>query len=79
MKVEILRDKKGEPIGYTIKGETPEEILKAGIIRDMYFWRMGEHYPKYSGRSGGDDSKNDPGTLHWIAENKSKEYWDNKD
>lgn len=65
MKVDLIKDENGQPIGWEMTGDTPEEIKKLGTIRDLQFWGVNEYAIDYSGRRGGDDSLKDPGTLSW--------------
>lgn len=65
MKVDIIRDENGKAIGWNMTGETPEEIKKVGIIRDLQFWGFEETGIVYAGREDGDDKAGNPGTLKW--------------
>ena len=65
MLVELVRNEQGKVIGWTMKGESPEEIDKLGYIRDLTFWGFDSTSIVYAGRSGGDDATNNPGTLKW--------------
>lgn len=70
MLVEILRNEDDHAIGWTLKGENPEEISKLGIIRDLTFWGYDENSIQYNGRKESDDQNNNPGILSW----KQKKY-----
>jgi hypothetical protein len=66
MEVEIIKDNRGQAIGWTMKGENVEEISKLAAIRDLQFFGFGDTAIKYDGRKGGNDAVNDPGKLSWI-------------
>jgi hypothetical protein len=65
MKVEIVRNDKNQPIGWEMSGETPEEIKKLRIIRDLQFWGSEETAIVYDGRRQSDDANHNPGILTW--------------
>ncbi len=65
MIVELIRDEDGRPVGWSITGDTPEEIKKLGIIRDLQFWGTNEYAIDYAGRTNSDDANHNPGTLNW--------------
>ena len=64
MIVELIKNEKGDVIGYEMKGENPQEIEKLCHIRDMNFAGT----PKYKGRRDSDDKNRNPGILSWIDE-----------
>ena len=65
MLVEILYSPDGKAIGWSMKGDSPEEIKKLGTIRDLQFWGFDDTAIDYAGRKNSDDENNDPGTLMW--------------
>lgn len=68
MKVEIIKSISGQPIGWQITGETPEENEVVSIIRDLQFYGFKETSIKYAGRFNVDDKNKNPGTLTWMQE-----------
>lgn len=72
MRVELVK-KDGFVVGWTLEGENPEEIAKLAVIRNLTFFGMGDTRIVYDGRTGGDNSKGDPGILKWVtAESRKK-------
>lgn len=65
MLVEIIKDENGHAIGWSMKGDTPEEIRKVEIIRDLQFWGFDATGITYAGREDGDDATGYVGTLSW--------------
>ena len=65
MIVELLRDEDNTVIGWTMTGESEEEIDKVRYIRDLSFWGFDETAIEYSGRKNSDDKNRNPGTLSW--------------
>lgn len=65
MVVEIITDKNGQPIGWSMQGENKEEISKLAIIRDLQFFGFDETNIEYDGRKQADDKNNNPGILFW--------------
>jgi hypothetical protein len=72
MLVELLRSEDNKVIGWTMKGENPEEIKKLGYIRDMQFWGLNDTEIVYNGRTESDDANNNPGKLAWIQKGHQK-------
>ena len=66
MEVEIIKNNQGQAIGWTMKGESKEEISKLAIIRDLQFFGFEDTAIKYDGRKGGNDAIGNPGTLSWM-------------
>lgn len=63
MEVQIIKNDKNHPIGWTMKGETPEEVSKLNSIRNLQFFGFEETRIVYDGREGGDE--HNAGTLTW--------------
>ena len=63
MIIEIIKDDKNHPIGWTMKGENPEEIGKLNTVRNLQFFGFDETRIVYDGRKGG--TVRDAGTLTW--------------
>lgn len=74
MKVEIVRNEKNQPVGWEMSGETPEEIKKLAIIRDLQFWGLDETVIVYDGRREGDDATYNPGILTWKQVKETSRY-----
>lgn len=72
MLVEIVKDEQGNHIGWTMEGETKEEMYAVNSIRNMNFLGFDETAIKYNGRKGGDDEF--AGQLSWIMKKHSSEY-----
>ena len=66
MQVTIIKDKDGQPVGWTMVGENRREIDKLIDIRNLQFFGVDETSIKYNGRTGGSDKDHNPGTLSWI-------------
>lgn len=64
-KVELVM-KEGKPIGWTIEGETPEEINIVNTIRNLQFYGIEETAIRYSGRTG--KGQEYSGTLVWAQQ-----------
>lgn len=80
MLVEIIKDEKGSPIGWTLKGENREEMNKLINIRNLQFWGSEDSTIVYDGREGGNDREFDPGTLKWKQKCHTARYkHDNKE
>lgn len=69
MKVEIIK-KDGEPIGWTIVGETQEEKYTVNTIRNLQFFGFDETSVKYGGRTG--SGYEDAGKLIWVQRQHSE-------
>jgi hypothetical protein len=65
MTVELIKDENGYAIGWTMEGETPQEIKKLGTIRDMQFFGFDDTAIVYAGRSKGSDKDRNAGVLSW--------------
>lgn len=63
MTVELIKDENGYAIGWTMEGETPQEIKKLGTIREMQFFGFDDTAIVYSGRTKGSDKN--AGVLSW--------------
>lgn len=70
MKVELIKNKKGNPIGWTMDVESPQEQEILNTIRDLQFFGMDDTSIKYDGRTDYDDNNHICGKLHW----KQKKY-----
>jgi len=68
MLVEIIKDEKGNPVGWSMRGENREEINKLIDIRNLQFFGLGDTVIEYNGRKGGSDKDYDPGTLSWAQQ-----------
>lgn len=66
MKVEIIKNDKGQAIGWSMEGENKEELNKLCDIRNLQFFGYGDTAIEYNGRKGGDNMKGNPGVLSWI-------------
>lgn len=73
MLVEIIKDKNGKSIGWTMQGENRAELNKLCDIRNLQFFGFDENAIKYDGRKNGNDETNDPGVLKWVTK-KHKEF-----
>jgi hypothetical protein len=65
MIVELITNEEGHAIGWSMTGDTPEEIKKLGTIRDLQFWGFDDNGVDYAGRTNSDDKNRNPGTLNW--------------
>ena len=72
MIVNIIKDKDNQPVGWTMEGETREEINKLIDIRNLQFFGNDETSIKYQGRTGGNDKDFNPGILSWVQERFTK-------
>lgn len=72
MKVEIVKDENGEHIGWTMEGETKDEMYAVNSIRNMNFLGLDDTAIKYNGRTGGDDEF--AGKLSWIMKKHASQY-----
>lgn len=70
MIVNLIKNEENKIIGWSMTGESEDEIDKIRYIRDMQFGGLGETAIEYGGRSNSDDKNNYPGTLSW----KQKKY-----
>jgi len=66
MLVEIIRNEYNHPIGWSITGDTPEDISTVNTMRNLQFFGIEETSIRYAGREGGDDEN--AGTLKWKQE-----------
>jgi hypothetical protein len=66
MNVTIIKNDKGQAIGWTMEGENREEIDKLCSIRNLQFFGYNDTAIVYNGRKNGNDADNNPGTLSWI-------------
>lgn len=62
MLVELIKHE-GQVIGWSMEGESPEEIKKLGVIRNIQFAGFDDTEIVYSGRKGGNVTN--PGVLSW--------------
>ena len=73
MKVEIIKNDNGYAIGWTMQGESKEEISKLGTIRDLQFFGFDDTAIKYNGRKESNDAERSPGILSWIQKRFSSD------
>ena len=66
MKVEIVKNDKNEPIGYTIEGETKDEKYTINTIRNLHFFGLDDSVIKYDGREAVDGEHKFAGKVKWI-------------
>lgn len=64
MIVELEKNAERQTIGWSMKGDTPDEILKLNAIRNLNFF--GDKI-SYNGRRDSDDQNNNAGTLSWTT------------
>lgn len=72
MKLELIRNETNKVVGWTLEGDSPEEIKKLAHVRDMQFWGYGDTKIEYNGRTNSDDKNNNPGILSWIQAKEQK-------
>jgi len=72
MKLELIRNNENKVVGWTLEGDSPEEIKKLGYVRDMTFWGFDDTKIVYNGRTNSDDENNNPGILSWIQAREQK-------
>lgn len=49
MKIELTRDENGKTVGWSITGETREDKLRLGSMRNMLFFGMNDNFVEYDG------------------------------
>jgi hypothetical protein len=74
MKVEIIKDDNGNPIGWSMEGENREEINKLIDIRNLQFFGHNDTAIRYDGRTGGNDKEYNPGKLSWKQQQFCSDY-----
>jgi hypothetical protein len=70
MIVNLIKNEDGIVIGWSMTGESEEEINKTRYIRDLSFWGFDDTAIDYDGRKESNDTTNNPGILSW----KQKKY-----
>lgn len=65
MIVEIIKDVNGQPIGWSMQGESKEELNKLIDIRNLQFMGFEETAIEYAGRRESNDKEFNPGILSW--------------
>jgi hypothetical protein len=66
MNVEIIKNDQGFAVGWSMQGESEEEISKLATIRDLQFFGFDDTAIKYNGRKESNDAEGNPGILSWI-------------
>jgi hypothetical protein len=57
MKIELIKDVQGQPIGWDIVPETKEDDVTIATMRDLTFFGVGDTAIKYNGFSSRDEAK----------------------
>jgi hypothetical protein len=73
MEVEIIRNKEGKAVGWSIDSKDISEKNTLAIIRDLQFFGMDDTKVVYNGRYKSDDKNGYPGRLEWIQSKEKKD------
>lgn len=70
MIVELIRNEENQVIGWSLEGESEEDMKSLRAIRDLSFWGFNDAAIEYNGRAKSNDAAGNPGILSW----KQKKY-----
>ena len=70
MILELIRNEDNKVIGWSLEGESGEDMQKLRAIRDLSFWGLDDTAVEYNGRAKSNDDAGNPGILSW----KQKKY-----
>lgn len=58
MKIELIKNEANKTVGWKLVGETKEDKLRLGTIRNMEFFGLGDDVVEYDGITSDPENKN---------------------